>query len=64
MKVKKIILEPFSPHKGKFIKHTQSYSIVEPAYEDDSHFIAQLLGLTPVINTHQEINICVYSDLC
>ena len=59
------MLEPFSPHKGKFIKHTQSYRIVEPTYEDDSHFIyTQLLSLTPVINIHQEINICVYSDLC
>ena len=38
--------------------------IVEPAYEDDSHFITQLLGLTPVINIHQEIDICVHSDLC
>ena len=26
--------------------------------------IAQLLVRTPVINIHQEINICVYSDLC
>ena len=26
--------------------------------------IAQLLVRTPVINIYQEINICVYSDLC
>ena len=46
------------------IQHTQSYRIAEPAYKDDSHFITQLLDLTPVINIHQEINICVPSDLC
>ena len=61
---KKLMLELFSPHKTWFIKHTQSYHIVETAYEDDSHFITQLLVITPVIYIHREINICVYSDLC
>ena len=64
MKVKKLILELFSPHKTWFIKHTQSYNIVETTYEDDSHFITQLLVIAPVIYINQEINICAYSDLC
>ena len=44
MKVKRnYYLKPFPPHKGKFIKHTQSYHIVETAYEDGlSVFITQL----------------------
>ena len=46
------------------MKHAQSYQIGETAYEDDSHLITELLGLTPVVIIHQEINICVYSDLC
>ena len=27
-----------SPQKGKFIKHTQSYHIIETAYEDELSF--------------------------
>ena len=45
--------------------YSEQHHNIRTAFEEGlSLFIPQLLVITPVINIHQEINICVYSDLC